>query len=469
MTRSRPLARALCIGAISLGALSNLALAQTETEQQAIHAANNLSAAFRFAAQRMRPSVVALYTTRDETFYRTDIYGRRIPYSQRQRTGLGSGVILDAQGNILTNNHVIEGASELRVRLEWGEELVAQLVGADPRTDLAVIRIDPGALTRAVTPASFGNSDALEVGDWVLAVGSPLGLEQTVTAGIVSAIGRTQQGILGRDGYEDFIQTDAAINPGNSGGPLVTLTGEVVGINSAIRTAGPIGGSIGLGFSIPAALARNIAQQLIDTGYVRRGYLGVGGNPLTAEAAIALELPPTTKGFIVREVEPNAPAAEIGVRRGDVITTINSRPINDFNDLRLAVSTVRPGEEIVIEILRGTQPLRLATRVSERPGAIFTDANYGLLLTDSGQRGAALLRQTGVRGASVARVFPGTPASEAGITEGEIILAIDRAGVDSPAMVTQILRGYPLGASAVLTVVDDQGRRAEKVLRIPQR
>ena len=465
----RTRARSIALPAILLAFVgaSAPAIAQTATERASIDAATDLSAAFRFAAQTVKPSVVSIYTTSVERVIRgRDRFGRPVP-GQRERTGLGSGVFIDSLGHVLTNNHVVENADSLRVGTSWGEQVDATLVATDPRTDLAVIKIDPASLNRPLVPAALGDSDAMEVGDWVIAVGSPLGLEQTVTAGIVSAIGR-QEGILGQDGYEAFIQTDAAINPGNSGGPLVNLRGEVVGINSAIRTAGPAGGSIGLGFSIPVSLARFVAESLIETGYVRRGYLGVSAEPLTPQATTGLRIPVDTRGVLITTVAPDSPADNAGLAPGDVIVAVNGQPILDFDNLRLNVANNKPGEQIRLEVLRpGGERSTLRVVVGDQ--VITLPEPLGFVITDSGDLGGALLAEYGVRGAAVAQVFPGSLAADAGLRDGDVILSIDNLKVASPDHLRELFLRVRYGSVLRLSTITKDGELTQKVLRIPRR
>jgi S1-C subfamily serine protease len=456
-----------------------IALAQTATESQGIAAATDLSAAFRFAARKVRPSVVSIFSQRDTGVVYRDRSGRA---TRGESSGLGSGVFIDTLGHVLTNNHVVEGADSLRISTPWGETVDAILVATDPRTDLAVVRVDPDSLSREIAPATLGDSDALQVGDWIIAVGSPLGLEQTVTAGIVSAIGRDED-ILGEDGFEAFIQTDAAINPGNSGGPLVNLRGEVVGINSAIRTAGPAGGSIGLSFSIPMSLARIVSEQLIETGYVRRGYLGVGVNPLPREAALELGLPANTQGVIVNYVGEDSPAKQIGLRQGDVITAINDQPVKDMSSLRLVVATTRPGEELALDVIRpGNKRERLTTTAIDRVFEIVFGINVnnriyvvdlGFSTTYSGDRATQLLTTYGVRGAMVAHVTKDSPGDGAGLREGDVIIRVGDLPMNSPEDLRDWFAQWAPrmrpGTALPLLVIDEDGAPQQKVLRIPRR
>ena len=272
---------------------------QQRLQGQNLGAARDLSSAFRNVAELIRPSVVSINTTQ------TEVIGRRVPRgfedffgipngpTQRESTGTGSGVIVRSDGYILTNNHVVEGADRLEVELSDGSKVDGRIIGTDPQTDLAVVKVDLNGLTAA----SFGDSDAIEVGDWVLAIGSPFGLDQTVTAGIISGKNRVRRIVDEGEGFEDFLQTDAAINPGNSGGPLVNLNGELVGINTAIMSR--TGSSAGIGFAIPVTLARPVLDSIINFGTVRRGFLGASLDNITPDTVREYNLK-TSKGVIIR-------------------------------------------------------------------------------------------------------------------------------------------------------------------------
>lgn len=269
------------------------------------------------------------------------------PAQEREQQGLGSGVIVTPDGFILTNNHVIEGADELRVALPDGREFEAKLIGSDPKTDVAVIKIEATELPQV----TFADSDRLRVGDVVFAVGNPLGIGQTVTMGIVSAMGRNDLGLLeGGAGYEDFIQTDAAINMGNSGGALIDARGRLVGINTAIIST--TRGNIGIGFAIPANLAASIMNSLVQTGAVQRGFLGVQVDAITPELAQMLDLPRGATGVLVAQVTPDGPADKAGIQRNDAILEINGRKVRSVQDLRLVVSQILPGSAIDVLIVR---------------------------------------------------------------------------------------------------------------------
>ena len=282
-------------------------------------------------------------------------FGERIPEEPTQ--SLGSGVIIDPTGFVLTNNHVIEGARMIMVRLADERELEAQVVGRDARTDVALLRLRE----RGQYPtARLGDSDALRVGEWVVAIGNPFGLEQTVTAGIVSAKGR----VIGAGPYDDFIQTDAAINPGNSGGPLFNTQGEVVGINSAIFSQS--GGSVGIGFAIPINLVRELLPQLKDKGRVSRGWLGLAIAPVTPDLARRLNRP-TRDGAVVGEVTPGGPAARSGVRTGDVIVAFQGRALRRADELPRLTAKTAMGSEVVLTLLRGGQEMAVKVRLGELP------------------------------------------------------------------------------------------------------
>ncbi len=289
---------------------------------------------------------------------------------ERKEEGLGSGVIVTADGYIITNNHVVEGADELSVLLPDEREFKAKLIGADPKTDVAVIKIEAENLPTA----TLADSDKIRVGDIVFAVGNPLGVGQTVTMGIVSAKGRNKLGLLENvQGYEDFIQTDAAINMGNSGGALIDARGRLVGINSAIVST--TRGNIGIGFAIPVNLAASIMHSLIETGTVARGYLGVITESLTPEIAESMDLPKDTKGVAVADVTPDSPAEKAKLKRADVILAVNGRAIASLEDLRLTIAQSVPGSEVKLSILRDGKPLTLGVTLgtlTEKPNELLS-------------------------------------------------------------------------------------------------
>ena len=352
---------------------------------------------------------------------------------QRQTQSLGSGVIVDAdKGYILTNNHVVEQADKISVTLRDGRQFNARLLGTDKASDIAVIQIPAENLTAL----PLADSDVLRVGDFVVAIGNPFGLGQTVTSGIVSALGRTDLGI---EGYEDFIQTDASINPGNSGGALVDLRGELVGINTAI--VGPAGGNVGIGFAIPSNMARTILTQLIEYGEMRRGQLGVLSQDITPELAEAMGLA-QPHGALISQILKDSPAAKAGLKVGDVVVAVNGKPVGSAAQLRNAIGLMRVSSEVELEVLRNGKRLMITARIAEPriekveaerlspklAGAVFgpIDANHPLAGS--------------VKGVEVIEVRPGSPAAIAGLRPGDIIVSINRQPVESVNDVRRALR-----------------------------
>jgi Do/DeqQ family serine protease len=339
--------------------------------------ADALQAAFVAVAERVRPAVVHIGTVQVARPRRPPVapgpyaddpvlkdffdqfFGPRAPGPRGEfhQPGLGSGVIVDRRGYVLTNFHVIKGADAVTVRLASKREFRGRIVGTDPKTDLAVIRFEPEG---EPTVATLGNSDALRVGEWAIAIGNPFGLDQTVTVGVVSATGRAEVGIAS---YENFIQTDASINPGNSGGPLVNLRGEVIGINTAIVATGQ-----GIGFAIPANMARRVMSQLIDQGKVTRGWIGVGLQPLTLELAQALGVR-DTRGAVVARVYPGSPAASAELRPQDVIVAFDGVAVEDYSHLQRLTAEAQPGRTVRLDVIRQGKTRTVEVKVAEAPDA----------------------------------------------------------------------------------------------------
>jgi Do/DeqQ family serine protease len=327
-----------------------------------------------------------------------------IPDQERERKeeGLGSGVIISSDGYILTNNHVVEGADELKVGLPDDREYIAKVIGSDPKTDVAVIKIEADHLPTL----TLADSDKLRVGDVVFAVGNPLGVGQTVTSGIVSAKGRSQLGLL-EGGYESFIQTDAAINMGNSGGALVDAKGRLVGINSAIISTSR--GSIGIGFAIPINLAASVMQSLIETGTVSRGFLGISAQAVPAEDLETLGLPKGTRGVLVLEVTPGAPADKAGLKRGDVVLSIDGKSVTSWEDLRLIIAETPPGSKVKLAISRNGKPLAveaLLAKYDEKPDELIPGVNVSSLTPEARRRNSIPTRFNGLLVTSVAEDSP---------------------------------------------------------------
>ena len=357
-----------------------------------------------------------------------------IPDSQSQpQQSAGSGVIIDAaRGLVITNNHVIRDAQQIIVTLKDRRHLKATLVGTDPGTDIALLRVPPGNLTAI----RQGDSDQLSVGDYVVAIGNPFGIGQTVTSGIVSALGRSG---LGLEGYEDFIQTDASINPGNSGGALVNLRGELIGINTAIL--GPTGGNVGIGFAVPIVMARTVVDQLMRFGEVRRGKLGVSTEDLTPDSAKQLGIT-QTEGAVVVAVERGAPADKAGLRVKDVVTAAGGRPVRSSGDFRNRIGLTPVGEEIDITVLREGRTQRLRARIAEPFAA--TNIPGEAVPQLAGARVASIepgMPMYGqVEGAIVTAMDPNSPAYRNGLRPGDIIYGVNQRRVRTANELVVLLR-----------------------------
>ncbi|MFQ5658107.1 MAG: DegQ family serine endoprotease [Candidatus Methylomirabilales bacterium] len=366
--------------------------------------------------------------------------------------GTGSGVIISRDGYILTNNHVVEGAQEVTVTLADKIEYTARIVGRDPKTDLAVLKIDA---ENSLPVAAMGNSDALHVGDWVVAIGNPFGLTNTVTAGIVSAKGRA----IGAGPYDDFIQTDASINPGNSGGPLFNMKGEVVGINTAIIPFGR-----GIGFAIPINMAKELIPQLVATGEVTRGYLGVSIQSISPELAKALELQ-TKKGALVGDVVPGGPADKAGIRRGDVIVAFNDKTVQGARDLPRMVAATAVGEAATVKILRDGEEQMVPITVGKYPSEtaksedseLPAKGKWGMMLQEVTPRIADKLGLADEHGVAVVGVRPGSPADLAGIRKGDVILEVNRQPANSVKEVKELIAKSSDEEPLLLLVKRDRG------------
>ena len=336
--------------------------------------AESLQMGFVDVAQQVRPAVVHLGTIQraknrrgpnlpqgnDDPFFRdffNQFFGSEGPDSRSEfrRPGLGSGVIIDKRGLVLTNFHVVKGADEILIRLSDKREYRGQILGTDPKTDLAVVKFQPD---HELTVATLGDSDALRVGEWAIAIGNPFGLDQTVTVGVISATGRSDVGIAT---YENFIQTDASINPGNSGGPLVNLKGQVIGVNTAIVAAGQ-----GIGFAIPINMVKRVVDQLVDKGKVVRGWLGVALQPLSPDLAQSLGLE-GTNGAVVGSTITGSPAAQAGLEQGDVIVAFDKTPVEDYRHVQRLVAEARVGKSVQLQIIRKKQKMDLTVTIAEVP------------------------------------------------------------------------------------------------------
>ncbi|WP_420840052.1 DegQ family serine endoprotease [Alteromonas antoniana] len=341
---------------------------------------------------------------------------------ERPFRGLGSGVIIDAEkGYVVTNNHVVDNADEITVKLTDGREFTAKKLGSDEQSDIALLKIDPDELTAL----PLADSDALRVGDFVVAIGNPFGLSQTVTSGIVSALGRSGLNI---GGYEDFIQTDAAINRGNSGGALVNLRGELVGINTAIF--GPNGGNVGIGFAIPANMMKSLVDQIAEFGEVRRGLLGILGNDVDAGLAEAMESE-VNIGAFVSEVQPESAADKAGLQAGDIITAVNGRDLNSFQELRAKIASMGAGAEVELTIVRKGKEMNVDVVLDDATQTEITAAQIHPAL-----EGATLVNgedEAGNAGVVVSELERNTPAARIGLQPDDVIIGVNRNRVTNVA------------------------------------
>ncbi|MGO8791127.1 MAG: Do family serine endopeptidase [Terriglobia bacterium] len=411
--------------------------------------------AYERIAKAVSPAIVAIHSTQviknaqqspfmNDPFFR-QFFGNifpQVPREQREHA-LGSGVIVSPDGYIVTNNHVVAKATEIEVLLSDKRTFKGKVVGADPQTDVAVVKIDGTGLPTA----PFGNSDQLKVGDTVMAFGNPFEQYFTVTRGSVSALGRSGNRIEGQNGIEDFIQTDAAINPGNSGGALVNVHGQVIGINTAILSGnsgpGGEGGSVGIGFAIPSNMAKHVMEDLIKTGKVSRGYLGVQIRDLDDGLAKQFKVPDTS-GALAEDVTAGGPADKAGLKDGDVIRKLNGQAVTDASQLTLQVTNLNPGSEATLDILRDGQPMTLKVTLGERP-TDFSNARGGGSGGGGGVqqgtlRGIAVQNLTpsirdqlglpaNVTGVVISQLDPNSPSAQNGLQEGDVIESINRQAV----------------------------------------
>jgi serine protease Do len=378
------------------------------------------------------------------------------PQSQQKREvqGAGSGVIISSDGYILTNNHVVEGAKEVEVTLNDRKEFKAKVIGTDSKTDLAIVKIDAG---KSLPAAAIGDSGALKVGDWVLAVGNPFGLNQTVTSGIVSAKGR----VIGAGPYDDFIQTDASINPGNSGGPLFNMAGEVVGINTAILAQGQ-----GIGFAIPINTAKPLIPQLEAKGEVTRGYLGVNIQDATPELASAMGME-NSKGALVADVVSGGPGEKAGIKRGDLIVSFDGNSVKDAHDLPVLVASTPIDKEVPMTVIRDGKEREISARIAKlaSDGTKLAEAKQaaqgklGIQVQDLDSQTARQLGVNADHGVVVVAVQPGSPADRASIRQGDVIVEVNRKAVKSASDLKEEVAKTADGNSVLLLVKSEQGSR----------
>ena len=368
------------------------------------------------------------------------------PFKQRS---LGSGFIINKDGYILTNNHVVENAEEILVKLANDKEYKAKVIGRDPKTDIAVIKIDEAP---DLVSVSLGNSDELRVGDWVMAIGNPFGLEHTVTAGIVSAKGR----FIGQGSYDNFIQTDAAINPGNSGGPLINLKGEVVGLNTAIFSRS--GGNIGIGFAIPVNVAKELIPELEEKGKVTRGWLGVLIQKVTPEIAESLGLS-EPKGALVADVMKDGPAQAAGIKVGDVIVEFDGHAIKDSTELPAMVARVPIGKSVKLKVIRDKGPETVSVKIGELKEEEVAasgggkEESYGLTVQPlTPEIAESLGISSDLKGVVISAIEPGSAADDAGLHRGDVILEVNRESVKDLASYRKALKATAKGKSVLFLV-----------------
>ncbi|MFA6449451.1 MAG: DegQ family serine endoprotease [bacterium] len=450
--------------------------------------AENLQSAFIQVSETVKPSVVNISTSRTvkgggnfqfnfngqdlKEFFGNDFFdhfggpggGRQQNFKQQS---LGSGFVIRSDGYIVTNNHVIDKADNITVKFNGDEkEYEAKVIGVDPTTDIAVIKIDA---KKKLQEVSLGDSDKLRVGEWAIAVGNPFGFESTVTAGIVSALGRT----IGQGPYDNFVQTDAAINPGNSGGPLVNIRGEVIGVNSAIFSQS--GGYMGIGFAIPINMARDVFEKLIDTGHVSRGYLGIMFEDINEKLARQYDLK-SQDGVLVTNVLEDTPAEKAGIKVEDIITKLNDIKLKDGKQLQREVAKFNAGAKVNLTVLRDGREKSISLKLAERPDQVGASAeqpseskrNLGATLKTLTPDIAKQLEAKASSGAVVMGVEPGTAAEDADLQQGDIIIKADRKPVASVGDFNSIINKAKAGAE-VLIVVERRGYNKFLVLKIPEK
>jgi len=417
-------------------------------------------------ASKLKPAVVNVSTKRTEgqpamrsPFGPGDPFERFFrdfgdqPQPKRSVRSMGSGFIINADGHILTNNHVVDGATDITVKLSDGREMTAKVVGRDPKTDLALLKVDAAGLPTI----ALGDSSELKVGEPVMAIGNPFGLEQTVTTGIVSATGR----VIGQGPYDDFVQTDASINPGNSGGPLINGRGQAIGINAAIFSQ--TGGSVGIGFAIPSNLAKTVVTQLADSGHVSRGWLGVSIQSLTPELAKSFGLSETA-GALVANVMDDSPAMKAGIKAGDIITDYDGHKVARSEALPRLVAETPAGREVPVTVLRDGKTVKLSakvTKLDEPDQKVASDAS------EKGKLGVAvepvtpaIAKDLGLktaRGVVVRRVQDGSRAANAGIQTGDVILEVDRHPVKDVATLKQLVDKHANGTPLLVLLQRQDG------------
>ena len=453
---------AAIIGLCLLGAATNgfpVRLASAAS----MAALENRPPSFAAIAKKTMPIVVNISTTTQRGARSgsndplEEFFGRffgETPSRENSSRSLGSGILISRDGEILTNFHVVRSADAIKVKLADQSEYEARLLGKDDRTDLALIKIQKSGGN--LPYARLGSSGQLEVGDWVMAIGNPFGLEHTVTAGIVSAKGR----VIGAGPYDNFIQTDASINPGNSGGPLINALGEVVGVNSAIFSQN--GGNIGIGFAIPIDLAKKVADQLRKHGRVIRGWLGIRAQDVTPQMAASMGLTrPSAEMAVVTEVAENSPAAEAGIKTGDLIVEVNGKPVPKSHELPSLIADTPPNQKVTLKIIHENKEQTLAVKIGELPDdndasqqLEARDAEIGLRVQRITPEAARRLGLTSTKGVLVVEVQPGSPADQVGLQPADVIREVNQRPVNNVKDFERVAR---------------QGRRGDRILLLVQR
>lgn len=449
-----------------------------EVDTNGIETLRKTSKAFSAVAKQATPAVVAVQVRKriepqnmgygsgspfDDDFFER-FFGRRMPRQQqpeapRYQEGQASGFVISADGYVLTNNHVVEGADEITVVMGDGQKYEnVTLVGTDDKSDVALLKIDDVDTLKYL---ELGDSDSLEIGEWVVAIGNPFGLTETLTVGVVSAMGRR---VSGEETYQDFIQTDAAINPGNSGGPLLNLEGKVVGINSAIITGDR--GYMGIGLAIPVNMAKAIKDQLIETGKVERGYVGVSMQPIDPAMVDFFKLD-NNKGALITSVVEDSPAEKAGLKKDDVIIQIGSKNVEDTQDVFNTVGFITPGTVVEFTIIRDGKTKKVDVKVGSKAESELADTSdlgkkFGLTVETIDEDNAEEYRAKEGEGVVVVGVSAGSPAANVGIREGMVILEVNRREVSNVGEFNEALKKYEDDKKAILLV--DTGRLAQYVV-----
>jgi serine protease Do len=492
MTRKRVL-QSLGVAAVavalivSLYALPHATGPVSAQADEAIQALKQQGQAFAAVSEQTSPAVVFIRVEKEVESPFRDSRGQQLPFERfgprglippqlmpdmpRLQQGQGSGFIISEDGYIISNNHVVGGADSVEVYTHDGNEYGAEVIGTDPATDIALLKIDADGLPYL----PLGDSDNLRVGEWVLAIGSPFGQSNSVTAGIVSAKGRTNMRILGADGYEDFIQTDAAINPGNSGGPLIDLDGKVVGVNTAIISRS--GGYNGIGLAVPINMASFVAEQLRDSGEVTRGFLGVQIENLDADMAEVSGLDRSTNGIFIQDVMEPSPAKEAGLEARDVIVKLNGDQVINSSDFRNKISMTRPGTKVELTVMRGSRERDIDVRVGELPqaeelrtaqrGPAGPEAmkELGITIQELDEDTAVALGYEGQSGVLIARVQPGSPAFEKGLRRGDLIQEVNDQAIGNLDDFKEIMENMDEDKPLLLLVLSGESTRFVAVPR----